>query len=273
MTIPTPIVYHNAGLGDNGGLNDLTAGGRDLTAFNGAEIIADTDSGGTQAFNMLPTIPQVDSHFRDSTLADFDNAANFSVSCWIKHDGSTGKQIIVANHAINKGNIQVYRDGSEVYFRNGFLDPLSGSGGDGEDLRTTGTAVPNSDQWYNIVFTYDGSVPLPSNNSTTQTRILCYVDGVLASTIYSIIGSYTGSAIVVSNAVGPRSEYAIGAIQERTVGGTPTGLIRYPFQGRIDSVRMWDETLESSVVGELSASRNAGSGGGSHINSLLLGVG
>jgi len=253
--IPTPIVYHNAGLGDNGGLDDI-AGTRDLTAYNGAEIIADTDSGGTQAFNMLPDLPTVDSHFRDSTLTDFDNATNCSVSCWIKHDGSTGKQIIVANHAINKGNIQVYRSGDEVYFRNGYLDPLSGSGGDGESLRTIGNAVPNSDQWYHIVFTYDGNVSLPPDNSTTQTRILCYVDGVLVSTIYTILGSYTGSAIVLSNAVGPRAEYAIGAIQERTVGGTPTGLIRYPFQGRIDSVRMWDTVLTQAQITSLSTSRN-----------------
>lgn len=250
--LPEPIVYHNAGLGGNGGLDDLTSGGRDLTAFNSAEIIADTDSGGTQAFNMLPALPAVDSHFRDSSLSDFDNVQKWSCSAWIKHDGTTGKQVIVANHGMNKGNIQVYRSGSGLNFFNGFFDPTV-SNNDNEIL-TVNSVVPTSDQWYHIAIVYDGSQSA-IDLSTTQQRILCYVDGVQASSVYNTNGTQPNT-IVTSNISGTRANYAIGAIQEVTTGGTPTGLIKFPFQGRIDSVRMWDQTLSTAQVTTLSGSRN-----------------
>jgi len=80
MAIPTPLIHHNAGRGVNGGLNDISGNGRDLTIYNGGEITADTGSGGTAAFNTLPTVPVADSHFADSSFADLDNAIECSVS-------------------------------------------------------------------------------------------------------------------------------------------------------------------------------------------------
>lgn len=265
MAIPTPLIYHNAGLGGNGGLNDLTAGGRDLTAFNGAEIIADTDSGGTQAFNMLPTLPQQDSHFRDSSFTSLDAVSQCTISAWVKHDGTSGKQMIVCNHGRAKGNVQLYRDGTSIVFYNGYYEQSFQSTNAEEFLSTL--AVSNSDQWYHVVATFDGGAALPDD------RMVVYIDGVNNGGTRTQYGS--GLALIQdSNVAGSACNYAIGALQEVSVGGTPTGSILYDFQGRIDSVRMWDTVLSGSQITELAASRNAGSGGGgSHINALLLGVG
>jgi len=229
MAIPTPLIYHNAGLGGNGGLNDLTAGGRNLTAFNGAEIIAQC-----------------------------------TISAWIKHDGTTGKQMIVCNHSRQKGNVQLYRDGTSIVFYNGYYEQ-SFAAADAEEFLST-LAVLNSDQWYHVVATFDGGAALPDD------RMKIYIDGVDNGGTRTQHG--TGLAqIQFSNVSGTPANYAIGALQEVSLGGTPTGNILYDFQGRVDSVRMWDTVLSGSQITELAEGRNVGSGGGSHINALLLGVG
>lgn len=256
MAIPTPLIHHNAGRGVNGGLGDISGNGRDLTIYNGGEITADTDSGGTAAFDTAPDIPTVDSHFADSnTFDDLDNSVTCTVSAWIKYESGTGTQIIVANHAMNKGNIQLRRAGDDLYFYNTYFDPTV-SNTDNEWLVVT-DPIPNADQWYHIVITYDANEPA-TNLSTSQNRIICYIDGVKFSGTQQYLTSGTQpTGIVASNVVGSRPDYSIGAIRERTVGGSLTGNILYPFEGRIDDVRMWDTALTTAQITELSAARNA----------------
>jgi len=255
MAIPTPLIHHNAGRGVNGGLNDISGNGRDLTIYDGGEVIADTDSGGTAAFNTLPTVPVVDSHFADSSFADLDNAIECSVSAWIRYESGVGAQVIVANHAMNKGNIQLRRSGSDLYFYNAFFDGTV-SNTDNEWLVAT-DAIPNSDQWYHIVITYDANESA-TNLSTSQDRIICYIDGVKFSGTQQYFTNGTQpTGIVSSNVVGTRADYSIGAIRERTTGGSLTGNIVYPFEGRLDDVRMWDTVLTTTQITELSAGRNA----------------
>lgn len=244
--VPTPLIYHNAGLGGNGGLNDLTAGGRNLTAFNGAEIIADTDSGGTQAFNMLPTVPQQDSHFRDSAFTSLDGVAQCTISAWIKHDGSSGKQMIVCNHGRAMGNVQLYRNGQSIVFYNGYYEQDFASA-DAEEFLST-LAVINSDQWYHVVATFDGGAALPDD------RMKIYIDGVDNGGTRTQYG--TGLTQIQNSTIVANANYAIGALQEVSVGGTPTGNILYDFQGRVDSVRMWDTVLTQAQITSLSTSRN-----------------
>ena len=273
MAIPTPLIHHNAGLGSNNGLDDLTSGGRNLTIYNGGEITADTDSGGIAAFDTLPDIPTIDSHFADGAFADLDGSVTCTVSAWAKYESGTGIQIIVANHAMNKGNIQLRRSGSDLYFYNSFYDNTV-QNTDNEWLVAT-DAIPNSDQWYHIVITYDANESA-TNLSTSQDRIICYIDGVKFSGTQQYFTNGTQpTGIVASNVVGTRADYSIGAIRERTVGGSLTGNIVYPFEGRLDDVRMWDTVLTTTQITELSTSRTAGSGGGGggNINALLLGVG
>jgi len=255
MAIPTPLIHHNAGRGANGGLNDISGNGRNLTIYNGGEITADTDSGGTSAFDTLPDLPTVDSHFADGAFADLDSSVTCTVSAWVKYESGTGIQIIVANHAMNKGNIQIRRIGDDLYFRNGFYDPTV-SNTDNEWLKVF-APIPNADQWYHVLFTYDANEPA-TNLSTTQNRIICYIDGVKYSGTQQYFTNGTQpTSIVNSNVVGTRADYSIGAIRERTAGGTLTGSIFYPFEGRIDDVRMWDTVLTQSQITELSAGRNA----------------
>lgn len=256
MAIPTPLVHHNAGRGVNGGLDDISGNGRDLTIYNGGEVIADTDSGGTRAFNTLPTVPVADSHFADSnTFVELDSSVECTVSAWIKYESGTGTQVIVANHAMNKGNIQLLRIGEDLYFYNSYFDSTI-SNTDNESLRAV-DAIPNADQWYHIVITYDANEPA-TDLSTSQNRIICYVDGVKFSGTQQYFTNGTQpTGIVSSNVVGSRPDYSIGAIRERTTGGTLTGVIQYPFEGRIDDVRMWDTALTTAQITELSAGRNA----------------
>lgn len=256
MAIPTPLIHHNAGRGVNGGLDDISGNGRNLTIYNGGEITADTDSGGTAAFDTLPDLPTVDSHFADSnTFDDLDNSITCTVSAWIKYESGTGIQIVVANHAMNKGNIQIRRLTNDLYFYNTFFDPTL-SNTDNEWLVVT-DAIPNADQWYHVLFTYDANEPA-TNLSTSQNRIICYIDGVKFSGTQQYFTNGTQpTSIVASNVVGARPDYSIGAIRERTTGGTLTGNIVYPFEGRIDDVRMWDTVLTTAQITELSAARNA----------------
>lgn len=234
--IPTPLVHHNAGLGGNGGLNDLTSGGRNLTIYNGGEITADTDSGGTAAFDTLPDLPTIDSHFADGAFADLDGSVTCTVSAWVKYESGTGIQIIVANHAMNKGNIQIRRVTNDLYFYNTYLDPTVGNT-DNEWLKVI-DSIPNADQWYHVLFTYDANEPA-TDFSTSQNRIICYIDGVKYSGTqqYRTNGTQPTS-IKFSNVTGTRGDYSIGAIRERTIAGVLTGSIFYPFEGRIDDVRM-----------------------------------
>jgi hypothetical protein len=260
--IPTPLVHHNAGLGGNGGLNDLTSGGRNLTIYNGGEITADTDSGGTAAF--LPDLPTIDSHFADGAFADLDGSVTCTVSAWVKYESGTGIQIIVANHAMNKGNIQIRRVTNDLYFYNTYLDPTVGNT-DNEWLKVI-DSIPNADQWYHVLFTYDANEPA-TDFSTSQNRIICYIDGVKYSGTqqYRTNGTQPTS-IKFSNVTGTRGDYSIGAIRERTIAGVLTGSIVYPFEGRIDDVRMWDTVLTQSQITSLSTSRN-------YVNSYPTGLG
>jgi len=252
--VPTALVHHNAGRGTNGGLDDLTSGGRDLTIYNGGEITADTGSGGTGAFDTLPDLPTVDSHFADSAFADLDGSVTCTVSAWIKYESGTNTQVIVANHAMNKGNIQIKRNDGDLYFYNAFFDPTIDNT-DNEWLVVT-NPIPNADQWYHVLFTYDAN-EAATNLSTSQNRIVCYIDGVKYSGTQQYFTNGTQpTSVVVSNVVGTRADYSIGAIRERTVGGTLTGNILYPFEGRIDDVRMWDTVLNTAQITALSTSRN-----------------
>ena len=268
MALPTPLVYHNAGLGGNGGLDDL-AGTRDLTAYNGAEIIADTDSGGTAAFNMLPTIPQADSHFRDSSFTDpgsLDGDTTATISAWIKHDGTAGKQMIVCNHGRGKGNFQLYRDGSSIVAYYGFCEQ-DFFVVDAEEFLST-LAVPNSDQWYHVLTTFDGGATLPAD------KMKVYIDGVDNGGTRTQYENGLTAIPDSSPGFGTDIEYTIGALRETDLDGVPQGPILYDFQGRIDSVRVWESVLSSEDITTLSTGRNAdGSSGGTHINGLLLGVG
>ena len=264
--VPTPLIHHNAGLGANNGLDDLTSGGRNLTIYNCGEITADTDSGGTAAFDTLPDLPTIDSHFADSnTFVELDSSVECTVSAWIKYESGTGDQVIVANHAMNKGNIQLRREsGEDLHFYNSYFDPTL-SNTDNESLWAI-NAIPNADQWYHIVITYDANEPA-TDFSTSQNRIICYVDGVKFSGTQQYFTNGTQpTGIWDSNVVGSRPDYSIGAIRERTAGGTLTGVIRYPFEGRIDDVRMWDTVLTTAQITALSTSRN-------YVNTYPAGLG
>ena len=258
MAIPTPLIYHNAGIG---GLEDISGNGRHLSAFNGAVIVDDVETCGSRAFHMGSST--TDAHFRDDGFRSLDGETEATVSAWFKHDGSSGKQVIVANHGINKGNVMLYVSGGKVYFFNGYFDVLSGATNPDTEKYRIDTAL-SADQWYHVVFTFNGAA------SSAADRMAGYLNGSLASGTRTQGGSGL-NAIQNSNVSGFDCNYAIGAVQEVSLGGSPTGNIYYDFKGSVDSVRMWNTLLTPSQISDLSICRDAGNFYGA--NRPLMGVG
>ena len=204
---------------------DLSGNGDHAYALNGATIVADTGASGAYAFSFDGT----DDIWRDSDTTAYTGNTEMSISCWIKHDGIGGsaKQVFYCNHSYNKGQWQFYRSSTDLGFFLGHYDPVVGS--DTSNKLECSNVLPNSGQWYHVAAIFDGSELLAD-------RIKLYVDGVVVSgTASDVNGGFT--AIPSGNVVGAKARQAMGGIAEMTVGGSITGVVRYPFDGLVDDAR------------------------------------
>jgi len=217
--------WHNA---------DTFRGGFDLTASttrrpiypeNGATIVANTGSSGTNAFSFDGT----DDVWQNPDGSDeFDGVTTCSWSMWCYPDQLSTKKMIFCNHGYRKGNWQIYLSGSTVNLFVGFWDPAFASS---DGMRTYANTINTASQWYHIVIIFDGSEPLAD-------RVKIYIDNQAESTTNIEYGNGV-TALPYATLSGPEPPLAVGGLVDTSLGGAPSGTIRWPFDGLVDDVRAW----------------------------------
>lgn len=214
---------------------DLSANAGHIYPQNGATIVADTGSGGAYAYSF----DGVDDVWSDGGNASFDGNSTMSVSAWIKHDGTSGKQMIVCNHGGYKGNWQLYRTGDELGMYMGFFSYPASSSIASLTLEVS-NVLPTAATWYHVAAVFNGSL-------TMADRLKLYVDGsqVAGTTVpnWSLGGLTTVPNATVA---GPLPPQAIGGMVEVSTYGTPTGTIYFPFDGLVDDARAWPSYILSA---------------------------
>lgn len=217
-------VWHNADA-YRGGI-DLTNNQRHVYPLNGATITADSGSGGTNAFSFDGT-DDVWQHPEGNTT--FDNVTTCSWSMWVKPDQLTTKKMVYCNHGYRKGNWQVYLNGATVNFFVGYYDPgFSSSDG----MRTYANTINTSNQWYHIAAVFDGSEPLAD-------RIKIWIDNQSETTTNIEYGNGVTSIPATNPITGVAAPLSIGGLVDVSLGGVPSGTIRFPFDGLVDDCRCW----------------------------------
>lgn len=216
-------IWHNADA-YRGGI-DLTDNQRHVYPSNGATIAADSGSGGTDAFSFDGTDDVWQDPDGNTTL---DNATTGSWSMWVKPDQLTTKKMIFCNHGYRKGSWQIYLSGSTVNFFAGYWDPTFASS---DGMRTYANSINTAGQWYHIVIIFDGSEPLAD-------RVKIWIDDQAESTTNTEYGNGI-TALPYSTIAGAKPPLAVGGLVDTSLGGVPSGTIRYPFDGLVDDVRAW----------------------------------
>jgi len=238
-------IWHNADA-YRGGI-DLTDNQRHVYPSNGATIAADSGSGGTNAFSFDGT----DDVWQNPDGSDkFDGVTTCSWSMWVKPDQLTTKKMIFCNHGYRKGNWQIYLSGSTVNLFVGFWDPAFASS---DAMRTYANTINTASQWYHIVIIFDGSEPLAD-------RVKIYIDNQAESTTNI---EYGNGVTVLPHATlaGPEPPLAVGGLVDTSLGGVPSGTIRWPFDGLVDDCRSWPNyKLTTDDITWLYSGRGVGGG-------------
>ena len=100
------------------------------------------------------------------------------------------------------------------------------------------SVFPTSATWYHIAATFDGSVTLGA-------RLKLYVDDVEVTGTTQVYNG--GLASIPSASVsGYSPKQGIGGLVDVSLGGTPTGTIRYSFDGLVDDARAWPSYILSA---------------------------
>lgn len=215
--------WHNAD--DYRGGIDLTNNQLHVYPENGASIVADTGSGGANAFSF----DGIDDVWQNPEgNGSFDGASTCSWSMWVKPASLSSKGMIFANHGYRKGNWQCYLSGATVNLFLGYFDP-SFSSSDG--LRVYANSINTTNVWYHIAIVFDGSEPLADrvkiwidNQSETTTEIE-YVNGI--------------TTVPPASVSGPDPPLGVGGMVDVSLGGVPSGTIRNTFDGLVDDCRAW----------------------------------
>lgn len=205
---------------------DLTNNAHPIYPQNGATIVADSGSGGSYAYSF----DGVDDVWSDASNTSFDNNSEMSISAWIKHDGTSGKQMIFCNHGYAKGNFQFYRDGDSLGFYLGYYDRAYSTAEPGMMLEVA-SVLPTSSTWYHVAATFDGTLAPGS-------RLKLFVDDVAKTGTTQV---YNGGLTSVPQASvsGIWPPQGVGGLVEVSLYGTPSGTIRHPFDGLVDDARAW----------------------------------
>ena len=205
---------------------DLTNAAHPIYPQNGATILADSGSGGSYAYSF----DGVDDVWSNDTNNSFNNNSEMSISAWLKHDGTSGKQMIFCNHGYRKGNFQLYRDGSSLGCYLGYYDQSYSTSGPGMLLEVV-NVLPTSSTWYHVAVTFDGTL-------ATGSRLKLFVDDSPATGTTQV---YNGGLTNVpyASVSGTPPQQAIGGLVDVSLGGAPTGTIRYSFDGLVDDARAW----------------------------------
>ena len=216
-------IWHNAE-SYRGGI-DLTNNQRHIYPNNGATIAADSGSGGTNAFSFDGTDDVWQDPNGNNTT---DSVATCSWSMWVKPASLSTKMMIFANHGYRKGSWQLYLSGATVNFFGGYFDP-SYSSSDGQ--RTYANTINTANQWYHIAVVFDGSEVLAD-------RVKIWIDNQSESTTNIEYGNGM-TTLFPSNISGSKPPVSVGGLVDVSLGGTPSGTIRNPFNGLVDDCRCW----------------------------------
>ena len=220
---------------------DLSNNGNHVYPFNNASMVADTASGGSNAFSFSSASSQ---RWSDGPIADYNSQSQWSVSAWVKPaQTSAFKQMIFCNHGYVRGNFQLYQTNDEFGLFIGYYDPAASSG-DSEKIQTTNVNI-TSGTWYNITGTFDG---------TASPKLNLYVDDVAVS-----VSRSTGGVGLTSM---PYNSFA-GAAPDQTIGALKaanSSTIYYPFDGEIDACRTVNSVYTSDDVTWLASARDAAGG-------------
>ena len=220
---------------------DLSNNGNHVYPFNNALMVADTASGGSNAFSFSSASSQ---RWSDGPIADYNSQSQWSVSAWVKPaQTSAFKQMIFCNHGYVRGNFQLYQTNDEFGLFIGYYDPAASSG-DSEKIQTTNVNI-TSGTWYNITGTFDG---------TASPKLNLYVDDVAVS-----VSRSTGGVGLTSM---PYNSFA-GAAPDQTIGALKaanSSTIYYPFDGEIDACRTVNSVYTSDDVTWLASARDAAGG-------------
>ena len=147
---------------------------------------------------------------------------------WVKPASLSTKMIIFANHGYRKGSWQLYLSGATVNFFGGYFDP-SYSSSDGQ--RTYANTINTANQWYHIAVVFDGSEVLAD-------RVKIWIDNQSESTTNIEYGNGM-TTLFPSNISGSKPPVSVGGLVDVSLGGTPSGTIRNPFNGLVDDCRCW----------------------------------
>ena len=242
------IIWHNAD--DYQGGIDVSGNARHVYPANSASIVTQTGSTGTHAFDFNGT----DQFWGDDTLTSTAGTATMSVSAWFRHNGTSGIQVIACNHGSNKGQWSLYRSGTSVYFYAGYYLQFVSGGSDAE-LFYAGGVANSSNTWYHVCVLWDGG-------EASLDKVKMFIDGTqIASTISTRATYGSGLTVLPAGSVsGPHPPYTIGALQECSIGGGPTGTLLYPFAGQVDAVRSWSSVLTADDIAWVSSGRNVAGG-------------
>ena len=159
----------------------------------------------------------VDDHFNASTYTGIDGTDTFSISMWVKIPSGGGGYVVGKNHSssywsrrfseyITESTIEVYT--YALAFRN------------------TGLSLA-TDTWMHLVMSID------RGEAVQLDRCKIYLDGVAVTNVSNAnFGQVTVDA----------SPLILGARQV----GTSSPVINVPFEGNIDEISIWSNTLTSA---------------------------
>jgi hypothetical protein len=202
-------------------LTDL-AGSNNGTLTNmdaATDWVADTGAGGVRALDFDGA--------NDHVIAGLPvSAFPFSMSCWVKYTSTASQGFVGISSSSNNLIYHLLQAASNSAGTSSSLNARSASVG--SDY-ITGSTVTNNGAWHNIVGIW-----------TSATSRSLYIDGSLA-----------GTSSVSRPFEAGLNQVTIGIL--RTVSPT------WYFNGRMDDIRIWDQSLDATDVSDLYAS---GSGRG-----------
>ena len=221
---------------------DLSGNGNHVYPYNSASMVADTASGGTNAFSFSSASNQ---RWSDGPIAAYNSQQQWSVSAWVKPSQNTAnKQMIFCNHGFTRGNFQLYQTQDEFALYLGYYDPVASPTGDSEEIETTGLNITTG-TWYSVVATFDGAA---------SPKLNLYVDDVAVSVTRTTNG--TGlSAMTWNTFGGVPPDQTIGALKDAT-----SSTIYYPFDGEIDACRTVNSVYSASDITWLASGRDVSGG-------------
>jgi hypothetical protein len=220
---------------------DLSNNANHIYTHNGASIVADTNSGGSNALSFSSSSSQ---RWSDGPVADYNGVSAWSVSAWVKPAQNTAfKQVIFCNHGYVRGNFQLYQNYDEFGLFLGYNDPVSSSG-DSETIVSTNTNI-NTGDWYNVVATFDGSA---------SPKLNMFVDGVAANVSRTTVAN--GLTVMPYNSfAGTAPDQTVGAMKQAN-----NTTVHYPFDGEVDACRTVNSVYTADDITWLASGRDVAGG-------------